>query len=73
MTQECPVKTDREAPLALRHIGKRQTDIVHHCLPMFAAIRMKLKFLRNDHYVLDGIIKSAQGIRKTFVPLFAIG
>lgn len=57
MTQECPVHTDREAPLALRHIGKRQTDIPHHCLPMFAAIWMKLKFLRNDNYVLDGIVE----------------
>jgi len=29
---------------------------------MFAAIWMKLKFLRNDNYVLDGIIKTAQRI-----------
>jgi hypothetical protein len=56
------VETDREAPLALRYIGKRQTDILHHEIPMFAALWVKLKFLRNDSYVLDGIIKITQRI-----------
>lgn len=73
MSQECPVKTDRKAPLALRHIGKPQTDIPHHCLPVFAALRMKLKFDGNDNYVLDGIVEGAQRIGKSLIPFFAVG
>ena len=67
------MKTDRKAPLALRHIGKPQADIPHHCLPMFAALWMKLKFHGNDNYVLDGIIESAQRIGETFIPFFVVG
>ncbi len=65
--------TDRKASLALRHMGKLRTDIPHHCFPVFAALWMKLKFHRNDDYVLDGIVEVAQRIGKTFIPFFAIG
>ncbi len=73
MAQECPVKTDRKASLAIRHIGKAQADILHHCLPMIASLWMKLKFHRNDDNVLDGIVKVTQRIGKSFIPIFAIG
>ena len=73
MAQECPVKTDRKASLALWHIGKAQTDISHHGFPMIASLWMKLKFHRNDDYVLDGIVEVAQRIRKTSIPIFTIG
>jgi hypothetical protein len=53
------MKADCKAPLALGHIGKPQTDIPHHCFPMSAALWMKLKFRRNDNYVLDGIVEGA--------------
>lgn len=73
MPQECPVHTNRKAPLAFGHIGKPLADILHHCLPMRAALWMKLKFYRNDNYVLNGIIQAAKCIGKTFIPFFVIG
>ena len=73
MSQECPINRYRKATLALRHIGKLQTDIPHHCLPMSSALWMKLKFGRNDNYVLDGIVEGAQSIGETLIPFFAIG
>ncbi len=73
MAQECPVKTDRKASLALWHIGKVRTDIPHHGFPMITSLWMKLKFHRNDDYVLDGIVEVAQRIGKTSIPIFTIG
>jgi hypothetical protein len=40
---------------------------------MFTALWMKLKFHRNDNYVLDGIIKVTQSIGITFIPFFMNG
>lgn len=40
---------------------------------MSAAIWMKLKFRRDDEYVLNGIVESAQRVRKAFIPFFAVG
>lgn len=73
MSQECPVKTNREVPLALGCIRKSQAGIPHYCFPMLAALWMKLKFHRNNNYVLDGIIEAAQCIGESFIPFFAIG